>query len=149
MSLTLFEIISVVLGITTIILAVVGWLFNRLLNQRNRFAKEKADLREEIESQKDRAEQSAFLSIAEKIEGLVLQVTDLFSGQREINADISHIREEVGDVKADMGKHLAKCDGREQQMLDIKARQDKGLERLAIIDRKGDPKREDRCDRES
>ena len=149
MSLTLFEIISVVLGVTTIILAVVGWLFNRLLNQRNQFAKEKAELHEAIENQKDKAEQSAFLSIAEKIEGLVLQVTDLFSGQREINADISHIREEVGDVKADMGKHLAKGEGRGQQMLDIKARQDKGLERLAIIDRLGEPKREDRCDRES
>ena len=148
MSLTLFEIISVVLGVTTIILAVVGWLFNSLLHQRNQFAKEKAELHEEIEDQKDKAEQSAFLSIAEKLEGLVIQVTDLFSGQREINADISHIREEVGDIKSDMGKHFVKCDGRGEQMKEIKARQDKGLERLATIDRKGDFQRVDRSDRE-
>ena len=78
----------------------------------------------------------------------MIQVTDLFSGQREINADISHIREEVGDIKSDMGKHFVKCDGRGEQMKEIKARQDKGLERLATIDRKGDFQRVDRSDRE-
>ena len=55
----------------------------------------------------------------------------------------------IGRLEKRIGEHFTRCNEREKMIEDIKDRQNKGLERLSIIDRAGEPKREDRCDRES
>ncbi len=173
MNLTTTEVISIAFGMSTIGFTVVGWGFNRLLNQRKDFTAEKKELHRELEAQKEKAEESVLTNIGEKIEGLLVQVTSLFSGQREINADISAVKEGMGTVEKRMGElhqrmskndvrvtdiekkmsgHHVRCNEREKVVLDLKSKQDKGLEKLnsmVLVNRKNEPDVLNRCDREN
>lgn len=91
--------VVVILLIISLGFGLLLWMANRLLNQHKDFNKEKKILLADIDGRKEKAEETALIGIAEKIEGLVKQVTDLFSGQREMNADMSKIKERVGTTE--------------------------------------------------
>ena len=78
------------------------------------------------------------------IEKLVKRIDDLF-----IKHDNHDTR--IGKLEKRIEVHFTRCNEREKVIEDIKERQDFSIKKFdkAIIDRKGDAKREDRCDREN
>ena len=150
--------IPIVLFLITICFIVIGKLFHVLWKQHKDFNvekrqlnKEKDELKKEVEEKREEIEKSEISRVVDKIEDLVEQIKFLFTGQREMNAELSDVKLRVGNNEKKIASQCAICKERVNIISDIKERQDYNIAKFdkALIDRAIDVKRVDRTDREN
>ena len=125
------EWLTLTLAVVGFVFGIIGWLFNRLLHQHSQLAKERKLANDELQKQRDHHEATVFVHLAEKIEGLVNQITSLFSGQREIHEEFkkvySQINKNHAEIKAENAlvfaaqrEQVIRCAEREKILSEVK-----------------------------
>ena len=104
---THFETMTVMLGVSTIVLSIIGWLLNNIINQHKALNKARAETTD-----------SKFDGLIQRLDDLVKQIGHLFRDQEVVTESIKNLANRVGSVETDnKGRELI-CSEREKSMMD-------------------------------
>ena len=104
---TPYEFTTVFLGVSTLILGVIGWFLNSLINQHKALNKAKAETTD-----------SKFDGLIQRLDDLVKQIGHLFRDQEMVTDSIKNLADRLSSIETSCSGQDVKCSEREKSMLD-------------------------------
>ena len=104
---TSFEILSTVLGLSTLALGTIGWFLNSLINQHKALNKARAETTD-----------TKFDGLIQRLDDLVKQIAHLFRDQEMVTDSIKNLANRLGSIETSCSGQDVKCSEREKSMLD-------------------------------
>jgi len=104
---TPFETVSIVLGLTTLTFAVIGWLLNKVIDQHKALNTAKAETTD-----------TKFDGLINRLDDLVTQIGHLFRDQEIVTESVKGVSDRVGGLELDQGTRNTRCAEREKAIED-------------------------------
>jgi len=104
---THFETTTVIFGASTLVLSIIGWLLNNIINQHKALNKARAETTD-----------SKFDGLIQRLDDLVKQIGHLFRDQEIVTDSIKNLSNRLGTIETSCSGQDVKCSEREKSMLD-------------------------------